>query len=121
MKYTQRARELRRNQTDAEKLLWKHLRSRQLNGYKFRRQFPIGNYIVDFVCLSLKLIIEVDGSQHMCNINYDNSRTQYLENQGFQVLRFLTNDVLKQHFAVLDSLTLALSQRERGIGKKNVC
>ena len=113
MENTQRARALRKNQTDAERLLWKHLRSRQLNGYKFRRQFPIGNYIVDFVCLSLKLIIEVDGSQHMNNVNYDNSRTQYLENKNFRVLRFWNNDVLKQHFSVLDSLTLALSQRER--------
>ena len=114
MKNTQRARELRKNQTDAENLLWRHIRNRQLNGYKFRRQLPIGSYIVDFACLSLKLIIEVDGSQHMNNVNYDNSRTQYLENQNFRVLRFWNNDVLKQSGAVLDTLTLALSQRERG-------
>jgi len=113
MQNTQRARALRKNQTDAERLLWKHLRSRQLNDHKFRRQFPIGNYIVDFVCLSLKLIIEVDGSQHMNNVDYDNKRTQYLEDHSFQVVRFWNNDVLKQPGAVLDSLTLALSQRER--------
>ena len=113
MKNTKHARELRKKQTDAEKLLWHHLRNRQIQGLKFRRQLPIGNYIVDFVCLSLKLIIEVDGSQHMSNIDYDNTRIQYLENHGFQVVRFWNNDVLEQHCVVLDSLTLTLSQRER--------
>ena len=117
MKNTQRARELRKNQTGAENLLWRHIRNRQLNGYKFRRQFPLGSYIVDFACLSLKLIIEVDGSQHMSNMDYDNTRTQYLENHGFQVIRFWNNDVLAQHRTVLDSLILTLSQRERELGK----
>ena len=112
-KNIQRARELRKNQTDAENLLWKHVRNRQLDGYKFRRQFPIGIYIVDFACLSLKLIIEVDGSQHMSNIDYDNTRTQYLENHGFQVIRFWNNTVLTETDSVLDALTLALSHRER--------
>jgi very-short-patch-repair endonuclease len=120
MKNIKRARELRKNQTDAENLLWRHIRNRQLNGCKFRRQFPIGSYIVDFACISLKLIIEVDGSQHMSNINYDNTRTQTLESHGFQVIRFWNNDVLAQHRAVLDSLTLTLSQRERELGNKDV-
>jgi len=120
MKNTQRARELRKNQTDAEGLLWRHIRNRQLNGYKFRRQFPIGSYIVDFVCLSLKLIIEVDGSQHMSNINYDNTRTQYLESHGFQVIRFWNNDVLTQHRTVLDALALTLSQRDTELGNTDV-
>jgi len=113
MKNTQRARALRKNQTDAERLLWQHLRGRQLLGYKFRRQFPIGDYIVDFACLPLKLIIEVDGSQHMSNVNYDNARTLYLENHGFQVVRFWNNDVLTEINSVLEALTLTLSQRER--------
>ena len=113
MKNTQRARELRKNQTDAENLLWRHIRNCQLNGYKFRRQFPLGNYIVDFACLSLKLIIEVDGSQHMSNMNYDNIRTQYIESHGFQVIRFWNNAVLTETDFVLESLTLTLSQRER--------
>ncbi|MCK4834173.1 MAG: endonuclease domain-containing protein [Gammaproteobacteria bacterium] len=113
MKNTQRARELRKNQTDAENLLWLHIRNRQLNGCKFRRQFPIGSYIVDFACISLKLIIEVDGSQHMSNIDYDNTRTQTLENHGFQVIRFWNNAVLTETDSVLESLTL--SQREREI------
>jgi very-short-patch-repair endonuclease len=114
---TQRARELRKNQTDAERLLWKHLRNRQLLSFKFRRQVPIGPYIVDFVCLSLKLIIEVDGSQHMSNVNYDNSRTLHLENHGFHVVRFWNNTVLTEIDSVLEALTLALSQRERGLGR----
>ncbi len=113
MKNTHRARALRQNQTDAERLLWKYLRNRQLFGYKFRRQVPIGPYIIDFVCLSLKLIVEVDGSQHMSNINYDYTRTQYLEDHGFHVVRFWNNEVLAQIDPVLEALTLALSQRER--------
>jgi very-short-patch-repair endonuclease len=120
MKNTQRARELRKNQTDAENLLWRHIRSRQLHGYKFRRQFPIGSYIVDFACLSLKLIIEIDGSQHMSNIDYDNTRTQTLENHGFQVIRFWNNTVLTETDSVLEALTLTLSQRERELGNKDV-
>ena len=113
MKNTQRARALRKNQTDAERLLWRHLRSRQLQGYKFRRQVPIGRYIVDFLCVALKLIVEVDGSQHMSNIDYDRTRTQYLENHGFLVVRFWNNKMIGQINAVLASLTLALSQREK--------
>lgn len=111
MKNTQRARELRKNQTEAENLLWRHIRNRQLHGHKFRRQFPIGNYIVDFACLSLKLIIEVDGSQHMSNIDYDNMRTQTLESHGFQVIRFWNNNVLTETDSVLEALALTLSER----------
>ncbi len=111
MKNTQGARELRKNLTDAENLLWRRIRNRQLLGHKFRRQFPIGNYIVDFACLSLKLIIEVDGSQHMSNIDYDNMRTQYLESRGFQVFRFWNKDVLTETDSVLEALALTLSER----------
>jgi len=110
---TRRARELRRNQTDAEKLLWKHIQNRQLSGYKFRRQYPIGSYIVDFVCLSLQLIIELDGSQHMNNESYDERRTQYLNVCGFKVVRFWNNDIPNQTDSVLEALTLTLSRRER--------
>ena len=118
MKNTQRARALRKNQTDAERLLWRHLRSRQLQGYKFRRQVPIGHYIVDFLCVTLKLIIEVDGSQHISNIDYDKTRTQNLENRDFLVVRFWNNDVLTQTDTILEALTLALSQRERELKLK---
>ena len=66
-----KARELRKNPTEAERKLWKYLRLRQLGGYKFRRQAPLGSYIVDFVCLEKKLIVELDGGQHSIQINYD--------------------------------------------------
>jgi len=91
-----KARELRKNPTEAERKLWKYLRLRQLGGYKFRRQQPLGSYIVDFVCLEKKLIVELDGGQHSIQINYDAKRTEWLETHGFRVLRFWNNDVLEE-------------------------
>ena len=91
---TQLAKNQRRNRTDAELELWWALRSRQIEGLKFRRQFPVGNFIVDFVCLDARLVIEVDGSQHMENIDEDAIRTAFLESKGLKVLRFTNIDVL---------------------------
>ncbi len=91
----QNSRNLRREMTDAEKLLWRHLRMKQFEGHKFRRQYPLGNYIVDFVCLEAALILEVDGGQHADNSASDDIRTQWLEGKGFRVMRFWNNDVLK--------------------------
>ena len=88
------ARSLRRDMTDAERLLWRHLRQRQIEGYKFRRQHPVGHYIVDFACLEACLIVEVDGGQHADREEYDVERTAWLEGQGFRVLRFWNTDVL---------------------------
>lgn len=104
---TQRARELRRDQTEAEKVLWMKLRNRQVNGVKFRRQQPIGSFIVDFVSLEKKLVIEVDGGQHNLSptIDIDQNRTSYLEEQGFQVLRFWNNDVVKNVEGVLERIS----------------
>ncbi len=102
------ARQLRKNLTDAEKILWKGLRSKQINNYKFRRQSPIGKYIVDFVCFEKKLIIELDGGQHSEQVNYDQERSQWLESQGFQVLRFWNNDVLKNTNSILEQITKLL-------------
>ena len=85
---------LRKTQTDAESLLWYHLRNRNLDGFKFRRQHILKGYIVDFVCLEKKLIIELDGSQHAMRQAYDNVRTQKLQNDGFKVLRFWNNEIL---------------------------
>ncbi len=93
---TERARILRKNSTDAERKLWQHFRRYQANGCKFRRQQPIGPYIVDFVCFEKRLIIEVDGGQHIQQVEDDNARTQWLRSQGFQVLRFWNNQVLKE-------------------------
>ncbi len=85
---------LRREMTDAEKLLWRHLRLRQFAGYKFRRQHPLGNYIVDFVCLEAALVLEVDGGQHAESADNDAIRTQWLEANGLHVMRFWNNEVL---------------------------
>ena len=90
----QTAKKLRKESTHAERLLWRHLRTKQLEGYKFRRQEPIGNYIVDFVCFEKRVIIEVDGSQHQTEKGKDRKRDQWLKRQGFRVLRFWNNEVL---------------------------
>lgn len=81
------ARNLRKNFTEAERLLWKHLSQRQLEGYKFRRQQPIGPYIVDIVNFEKKIMIEIDGGQHMIEAEKDRVRDKWLKEQGFEVLR----------------------------------
>jgi very-short-patch-repair endonuclease len=106
-----KAQELRKHQTDAESLFWQNVRSRQL-GYKIRRQVPVGIYTADFLCLELKLIIEIDGGQHSDN-EKDKKRTAFLNNLGFKVIRFWNNEVLGNIEGVLSTLTLTLSQRER--------
>ena len=85
----ERSRALRKNATDAELILWHHIRRRQLNGHRFRRQQPIGPYIVDFFCYESRLIVEVDGGQHSVRKEHDDERTLWLEQKGFQVLRVL--------------------------------
>ena len=99
-----RTRELRKNMTDAEKKLWSLLRNRQFEGLKFRRQHAIGKYIVDFICFEKKIVIEVDGSQHLENKIYDANRTEWLQKQDFKVIRFWNNDVLNEIEVVLDKL-----------------
>lgn len=86
---------LRKNMTTQERILWQFLRKKSINGLKFRRQYPIGNYIVDFICNEKKLIIEVDGGQHNKdkNIIYDEERTKYLETKGYKVIRFWNYDI----------------------------
>ena len=98
------ARNLRRRQTDTERLLWSRLRNRQLAGYKFRRQHPIGRFVVDLVCLDVKLIVEVDGGQHAERHEEDQQRTAFMQQAGFRVLRFWNNDVLNNTEAVLDAI-----------------
>ena len=90
------ARRLRTEMTDAEKHLWRHLRMRQMAGMKFRRQHPLGVYLLDFVCLEAKLVIEVDGGQHAEQADADRSRTAWIELQGFKVLRFWNHEVLQE-------------------------
>lgn len=101
-KLTKTARNLRKKQTDAEKLLWKHLRARQLEGLKFRRQHTIGRYVVDFVCLEKTLVIELDGGQHAVKRKKDNDRDEWLRGEGFRVMRFWNNDVLTNIEGVLE-------------------
>ena len=90
------ARDLRQKETESEQILWSWLRNNQLNGAKFRRQQPLGNYVVDFVCFDKKLIIEIDGGQHNDDqfIEKDKERTRFLHSEGFRVIRFWNNDVL---------------------------
>jgi very-short-patch-repair endonuclease len=101
---TDRARQLRSLLTEAESFLWMHLRYRQIGGYKFRRQHPVGRYIVDFACLEKNLIIEVDGGQHAQQVEDDNARTEELQSHGFQVLRFWNNQILRE----IDSVKAAI-------------
>jgi very-short-patch-repair endonuclease len=104
------ARELRKNLTDSEGLLWKHLRLRQIGGYKFRRQHPIGNYIVDFVCLEKRLIVEVDGSQHTEQSSYDSERDAWLNSQGYRVLRFWNNQIFNELDAVKERISKKINE-----------
>ena len=107
---TSAARSLRTNATDAERRLWGLLRRKQLGGVKFRRQQPIGPYIVDFYCSSAKLVIELDGGHHNegANLEYDERRTLYLRKCGYRVLRFGNPDLLKNQQSVLDTIWQAL-------------
>jgi len=93
---TARSRELRRDATPAERLLWEQLRSRRCAGVRFNRQFPIGPFICDFVSRAAKLVIEVDGGQHDRQADADAERTRYMEAQGYRVLRFWNNDVIER-------------------------
>ena len=103
----QRARDLRKNSTDAERHLWYYLRANRF-GFKFKRQVPIGTYIVDFVCFEKRLIIELDGGQHMDNQMYDAKRTDWLMTHGFKILRFWNNDIFEQTTSVLAVIRTAL-------------
>ncbi len=104
----QRARRLRTEMTDAEVRLWIQLRRRQIDGYRFRRQVPMGPYVVDFACLRARLVIEVDGGQHAQPFELDDRRTVWLESRGFRVLRFWNTDVLQRTEGVMESIRPAL-------------
>lgn len=100
----QRARKLRNSATDAERRLWQHLRLRQLGGFKFRRQVPLHGYVVDFLCVELKLVIELDGGQHADQTAYDEFRTGVLHAEGYRVLRYWNDDVLLRSSDVLEDI-----------------
>lgn len=117
------ARALRKNQTEAERLMWSRLRNRQLLNCKFRRQQTIGPYIADFLCLEPKLIIELDGGQHADQQQYDELRSQYLQQMGYRVVRFWNNEVLQELDAVLEAIRLVVvntpSPAGEGRGEEN--
>ena len=98
------ARRLRNQQTDAERKLWNLLRNRQLHSFKFRRQHPIGSYIVDFCCLEQGLVVELDGGHHLLQKEQDQCRTHFLAQGGYRLLRFWDHEVLTQPEAVLQSI-----------------
>ena len=99
---------LRKELTPAEKKLWAYLRGDKLNGVSFRRQHAIGNFIPDFVSVKKKLIIELDGSQHLEQAEYDVERTRYLESRGYKVIRFWNNDVMNDIEGVIRAIEMAL-------------
>lgn len=101
-----RARALRNHATDAESHLWCHLRKRQLHGWKFRRQYPLGRYIVDFVCIDARLVVELDGGQHAAREQSEDDalRSVRLRTLGYDVARYWNHDVLKQTTAVLEDI-----------------
>ena len=102
------ARRLRRDMTEAEARLWYQLRDRRLDGFKFRRQRPIGPYIVDFVCLDRQLIIELDGGQHALQVEADARREAFLQAAGFRLLRFWNHELLAHEVAVRERIHQAL-------------
>ena len=106
------ARELRKSPTDAERVLWQRLRRRQLASFKFRRQHSVGPYICDFVCLEVFVVVELDGSQHAEQFDYDLRWDSFLRSRGFRVLRFWNNDVLSRTQAVIDTIFEALHRSE---------
>ncbi|HEY7385202.1 MAG TPA: DUF559 domain-containing protein [Beijerinckiaceae bacterium] len=104
------ARALRRRQTLAEDMLWRQLRGGRLDRFKFRRQVPIGGYVVDFICINARLIVEVDGRQHAWEIDYDTERTRILEGMGFTVMRVKNEEVRDELAQVLRRIGEALRQ-----------
>jgi len=101
---------LRRDGTDAESRLWRRLSGRELGGYKFVRQVPLGPFVVDYLCKAERLVVEVDGEQHADN-EHDVRRTAFLNENGYSVLRFWNHEVLQEREAVLDAILAVLTVR----------
>ena len=108
-----RKQSLRKNSTDAERTLWRHLRARQILDAKFRRQHAINNYIVDCVSFDVNTIIELDGGQHVDQVRYDATRSKHLESLGFVVLRFWNNDVLARTGSVIEEIYRVVLERAK--------
>jgi very-short-patch-repair endonuclease len=106
---TKRAKELRRQASPAERRLWQYLANSQLDGHKFSRQIPIGPYFADFVCRAAKLVVELDGFSHDVRVDYDKVRTKFIEAQGYSVIRFNNEDVVRNLEGVLIMIAQALT------------
>ena len=122
--FTNIARILRKGSTNAEKLLWQQLRGRQLEGYKFGRQQPIGPYIVDFVNFEKRIVIELDGGQHAIKKDSDKNRDAWLKAEGFKVLRFWNNDIFQNLEGILEVIRkrlLSPSPSPSHQGRGDVC
>ncbi len=104
---TRTAKSLRKNATNVETILWNHLRTKQIEGLKFRRQQPMGEFIVDFACFEKRLILELDGGQHAREREEDCKRDSWLRGQGYRVLRFWNNQVLENLDGVLETIRRA--------------
>ncbi len=107
-----RARKLRQPLTPPEQKLWRHIRNRQLGGFRFRRQYPIGRYVVDFYCADCRLVVEVDGDSHGEQVEYDEKRTKELKEHGYRIIRFTNRDVLKELENVLE-MTLYACEKSK--------
>ncbi len=107
-----RARQLRNAATDAERRLWQYLRQKQLGGFRFRRQVPMAGYIADFVCPEMKLIVELDGGQHLQQIECDARRTKVLAARGYKLLRYWNDDALLRTGNVLEDILRNLLEVE---------
>ena len=103
-----RAKNLRKSMSDSERIFWHQINRNQL-GVKFRRQQPIGPYIVDFICHELKLVIELDGDQHATNLAYDNKRTKFIESNGYKLIRIANAELTKKNIpTIIDTLRLCI-------------
>jgi adenine-specific DNA-methyltransferase len=111
----QRQRALRNHPTDAESRLWRHLRRRQIDNCKFRRQHPFGGFILDFACVERKVAIELDGGQHFSATGYDEKRSRFLERAGYVVLRFWNNEVFENMEGVLEVILRTALERANPI------
>ena len=105
------ARNLRKNMTAPEQQLWNALRKRQLDGYRFRRQVPLGRYIADFVCPEARLVVELDGNHHHDQQGYDRERDHWMQQQNFQVLRFWNHEVLNHQEIVIQQIRQILHEQ----------
>jgi very-short-patch-repair endonuclease len=113
MSVLSRARALRRASTDPERLLWRHLRARRTIDAKFRRQQPIGPYIVDFVCYESRLVVELDGGQHCERTREDAARDSFLRSRGFRVMRFWNDEAVQRTAEVLEAIYRAIAESKR--------